>query len=671
MLTAPPRNSAKLSLSHIRPLLVAAMLLSGSWFGICPLLAQSAKPGTIITNQATGSFIDELESNTTVPIVSNTVQVTVVEVAGITIADPTISEPSAATIGATATPFQGIAGFNQDDILYFDFVITNIGNDPTQFFIPGQPFQVIGGTFDRTQYGALQIVEVNGTSIPKIDIPAAGINTGSTTLGIPGGSIPVGGTVKVRIPIKVTAASGSTVKVSLGDTGTNDNGVGTINQTYTASATPGADVRTQDNADNTSIDTPIIGESNDVPNGGEKEASRFGSVPIVATPQVVGFKSAKLTDANGDNKINPGETVTWTIDYVNTGTLDVSDFQIVDVLPVNVTKSGAVVLTSSGTGQTAPILNTTYMGTNTTPGTTDRVLDAPVVLKSGGGAIRVTIPVTINTGFVGSLSNQATATGIDLPIVGIKTDNVGKTSDLPTDIKASPYNLTVPAASIAQTTTLAIDPTIITVENSIPNLLLVKRITGLNGLQTKRNGDSLAAYDEDTTNPYDDNDNTPPTVAYPQKATDKWPDTTSHTSSTFLLGARDGGTILPNDTIEYTIYFLSAGYTSAKGVSFCDRVPDKVTFIPSAFNGLTAGNTNLIGDRGIAVNLGGTINSYTNVADGDFAQYFPLGSTLPSICGTATNTNGAVVVNLGEIPNATAVGTPGSYGFVRFQGRVK
>jgi uncharacterized repeat protein (TIGR01451 family) len=682
MLISSPRQRSRFSFHHLRPLLAMAILIGGSGLGISPLLADVSAPPGVIKNTATGSFVDELDpTNTDVPIISNEVQVMVVEVAGITIADPTVSEPSAATIGATASPFQGIAGLNQGDILYFDFVITNIGNDPTQFFIPGQPFQVTGGTFDRTQYGAVQIIEVNGTSITKIDIPATGINTGSTTLGIPGGSIPAGGTVKVRIPIKVTGASGSSVKVTLGDTGTNDNGTGTVNQTYTASTTtPGADVHTQDSADNTSLDTPIIGEATGTPNGGEKEASRFGLAAIVAAPQVVGFKSAKLTDANGDTKINPGETVTWTIDYVNTGTVDVSNFQIVDVLPTNVTKSGAIVLTSSGTGQTAPILNSAYTGTSTTPGTTDLLLNVPVVLKSGGGAIRLTIPVTINSGFLGSLSNQATATATNLPIVGIKTDNVGQTSDLPTNVAATPYSLTVPAASIAQTTTSAIEPTTITVENAAiagnPNLLLVKRITGINGLPQKRNGAPLNIYENDSTNPYDDNKNDPPKAPYTKPTTDKWPDTISDTSSGFLLGSIDGGTITPNDSIEYTIYFLSAGATPAKNVLICDRVPDKVSFIPTAYNNITADASGLPGgDRGIVVNLGGTIKSYTNSGDGDFAQYFPPGvepsTVFPKINCGGTNENGAVVVNLSDIPNATAVATPGSYGFVRFQGRVK
>jgi hypothetical protein len=74
MLTRSHRNFSKLSLDNLRPLLVAAILCSGSWLGISPLLAASAPPGTI-TNQATGSFVDELDpNNTPVLIQSNTVR---------------------------------------------------------------------------------------------------------------------------------------------------------------------------------------------------------------------------------------------------------------------------------------------------------------------------------------------------------------------------------------------------------------------------------------------------------------------------------------------------------------------------------------------------------------------------------------------------------------------
>jgi uncharacterized repeat protein (TIGR01451 family) len=205
-----------------------------------------------------------------------------------------------------------------------------------------------------------------------------------------------------------------------------------------------------------------------------------------------------------------------------------------------------------------------------------------------------------------------------------------------------------------------------------PNLLLVKRITKINGLPQKRNGDSLANYENEAANLYDDNDNATPIAPNLRPTTNKWP-LIPNTTHPALIGAIDGGTIKPTDSIEYTIYFLSTGDIPAKSVLFCDRVPENVTFIPTAFNSLEAGTGGLAGaDRGIAVNLGSTLKSYTNIADGDFAQYFPPGTTPPSICGAATKDNGAVVVNLGNIPNATSVGTPPeSYGFVRFQGRVK
>jgi uncharacterized repeat protein (TIGR01451 family) len=678
-------------------------IINQNVFWMPEVLAQTLSVGDSITNQATGSFVDFANSSATTNIESNIVSVTISEVAGITISNPIVIEPSATTIGAAAAQFQGVAGVNTDDILYFDFVITNIGNDPTQFFIPGKPFQVDGGT----QYSEIQIIEVKnalGTTIPlpgnvaKIDLPATGANTGDTTvLGIPGGSIPASGSVKVRIPIKVTGGSGTSVKVLLGDTGPNDNGTGTVNKPYTASTTtPNTDVYTKDNSNNTSLNTPISGENNGMPNGGEKEASRFGLAPIIAKPQVIGFKSAKLTDSNADNKINSGETVTWTIDYVNTGTIDVPNFQITDVLPVDVTKSGSVTLIVGGSGQATPTINNSYTGTNTTPGTTDKLFTTAISLKAGG-MIKVTIPVTINPGIMGTLFNQATATADNLPVIGIKTDNAGVTTDLPTNIQNPPYGIVIPSSSISQIITSSIDPTTITVEAlpvaGSPNLLLVKRITAINGLPNKINGESLTSYEH--VDAYDNNYiiiPTRPFPADPQKDTDKWPNTTSTsetaTVSTFLIGASNGGTVKSKDSIEYTIYYLSTGDSEAKNVLLCDRVPDNVTFIPNAFNNILAGTGGLpTADRGIAIKTGiNPIQSYTNTADGDLAQYFPAGvepsTVYPNIrCSKPDplnptmqlpNNNGAVVVNLGNIPKADSSGNPStSYGFIRFRGLVK
>jgi uncharacterized repeat protein (TIGR01451 family) len=206
--------------------------------------------------------------------------------------------------------------------------------------------------------------------------------------------------------------------------------------------------------------------------------------------------------------------------------------------------------------------------------------------------------------------------------------------------------------------------------SSDPNVLLVKRITAINGSTSTVGGNSLAGYIDEPTNAYDDNAITIPiqtTSTAPAKDTDKWPSINS-----FLLGGIDGGRVKPNDVLEYTIYFLSAGDSTANKVMFCDRVPGNVTFIPGAFNtGIPAGNGGLVGsDRGIAVNLSGTLRAYTSANDDDFARYYPPGIEPGINCG-GTNTNGAVVVNLGDIPHATTPGTTGSYGFVRFRGRVR
>ncbi|BDM78598.1 DUF4347 domain-containing protein [Acaryochloris marina] len=201
-----------------------------------------------------------------------------------------------------------------------------------------------------------------------------------------------------------------------------------------------------------------------------------------------------------------------------------------------------------------------------------------------------------------------------------------------------------------------------------PNVLLVKRITRVNGL-TENGGTNLNVYVDDPSYEYDDN-----TLGSPAPTpldTEYWP-----TPSTFLLGATNGGQTRPGDEVEYTIYFLSTGTSTAVGVQFCDKVPSFQTFVPDAFNAVPPAPSGGVGaNRGIAVEYNGSLLSFTNDADGDTAQYYPPGSTLPAVCDNApaqTEDNGAIVVNLGDLPQATGVGTPAtSYGAVRFRARVK
>jgi uncharacterized repeat protein (TIGR01451 family) len=203
----------------------------------------------------------------------------------------------------------------------------------------------------------------------------------------------------------------------------------------------------------------------------------------------------------------------------------------------------------------------------------------------------------------------------------------------------------------------------ITEDNGVgARFLLVKRITAINGQATNPNDNTtqLDQVVDDTSSPQqaDDNDL-------------GWP-------AVFLKGALNGGLVAPDDTVEYTIYYLSAGSESANNVTLCDRIPSYQAFVPDAFNSLPVapnnGTAEPLGDRGIEVSQGGINYGYTNIGDGDAARYYPPGSALPSACTQSAllEDNGTIVVNLGDVPNATAPGSPSkSYGFFRFRARVR
>jgi uncharacterized repeat protein (TIGR01451 family) len=193
----------------------------------------------------------------------------------------------------------------------------------------------------------------------------------------------------------------------------------------------------------------------------------------------------------------------------------------------------------------------------------------------------------------------------------------------------------------------------------VPKMLLVKRITKINTTQYTDLVDGI------------NDSNSPNYVPAPHDADDN----NSNWASNFLQG-KIFSSVVPQDEIEYTIYFLSAGYNTGKNVLFCDRVPANTTFNLTAFNTGVTPDLSGSGDRGIVVNLSGVTKAYSNADDGDIAQYFLPGvepsSKYPQINCNGANTNGVVVVNLGDVPNATAPGTPtNSYGFVRFRVKVK
>ncbi len=196
--------------SH-RHLLAVSLAAASAFFSLTPALADGTAAGTSIKNTATGTFSD---GTTTYNTTSNTVTIEVSEIAGISVAAQPPSNPSP----------------NGNDTLYVEFLITNTGNDPTQFFIPKDA--TLSNTTAFSQNGPIQIVEVNGAALPTfVNVVAGnGFTDGNTTgnlLGATPGSLAANpgtgtmiGTIKVRVPIQVapTATAGTTLTVSLGET---------------------------------------------------------------------------------------------------------------------------------------------------------------------------------------------------------------------------------------------------------------------------------------------------------------------------------------------------------------------------------------------------------------------------------------------------------------------
>ncbi|MEL6332225.1 MAG: SdrD B-like domain-containing protein [Cyanobacteria bacterium J06626_26] len=284
-----------------------------------PALA-STEPGTEIRNTATGSFEDPNNLGEVYEVNSNEVVLTVTEVAGITVV-PSGTTEAPGTV-ANAGPNQNNGTIEAQDVVYFEYTITNVGNDPTQFFIPGTPSEIIGGS----QSGEIQIIGYdpdgpNGTdaavdlSAAPVTVPSGGLNTGDTPpsgLGLPNGSLSPQGTVTVRIPIKIDAGTnvGDTVSVVLGDTGPNDNSANTQNQVYSDNGS-NQDLYTQDNGDGT-----VTNEADGTPANGDgtfhrQEASAKQSLVVGGTHTISGnlFQDYGLGTAGtvGNDDLDLGE----------------------------------------------------------------------------------------------------------------------------------------------------------------------------------------------------------------------------------------------------------------------------------------------------------------------------------------------------------------------------
>jgi hypothetical protein len=279
---------------QLRYALATTLAMSASLPGL-PVWADGTPVGVPITNKATATFTD---GTTTYDTTSNEIAINVAEIAGIALEAQTPSNPNP-IVGST---------------LYVDFIITNIGNDPSQFFIPG--VATLSDATNFSQDGPIKIVAVNGINLATtafVDVPATGASTGTLLSTTPSqGSIAAEnlitgiakGTITIRVPIAVNPSSPTTATTTV-----------TIGETATANATPQTDTRSSDRTgnindtrdlytvDNTAIGTATTGETNTTPpaNGTREAMATSLLISVGARPQAFATVLKTASYGSGTN----------------------------------------------------------------------------------------------------------------------------------------------------------------------------------------------------------------------------------------------------------------------------------------------------------------------------------------------------------------------------------
>ena len=181
--------------------LIGAALLAASLFSFSfPVFAAGTEAGTTLRNTATGNYEDDAGNEYTIE--SNTVDVTIAKVAGITNLPTGFTDNT-----STATNTTVLTG----DSVSFEFTITNVGNDISNIFIP-----------------AVADLATKGLDVSSLVLETSQINPGTSPTFTPQGTattiadVPINGEIIVRVTGDVTAtAAGAPVEVLLGDTGSN------------------------------------------------------------------------------------------------------------------------------------------------------------------------------------------------------------------------------------------------------------------------------------------------------------------------------------------------------------------------------------------------------------------------------------------------------------------
>ena len=705
--------------------LSSALAIGGSFWFAKPTLAAGTGADQTITNTATGSF-EGATSGTTGTVTSNTVTLSVLEIAGILVT--TSGTPTDATLAQVAFdttanplaipgPYQGVEGINNRDIVYYDFTITNTGNSPTAIFIPD--IATIGGTGGGIQRRIKVIaVDPDGASATNASIPV-GVGTGGITvptgggittdlgfLGVTNGYIPVNGTVTVRVAVQISGVqAGQTTTVILGDTGANNNTAGTQNQDYVASTGPAnRDVFTSDLADGTV--RQYLGV------GGVDQTAETAGPPVNGDTTITNTRrkeASALHTEDIDNAIDYGDALETSIfdtainsasSYANSGASHIintalkmgtnaPDAEADGVSSVNA-DGDDLAGTDDEDGVTFPLPLLTS--------TTSYSAEVNVTNTTGSDAYLVGWIDFNNNGLfeVGEAQvldeNTGTPTVID-PITGVTGVNRTLTWTVPPGLVTGQvfyarFRLTTDLSVIGSTDLSSVlfapqpnrplgvgevEDYRITVGAATPSLNVVKRITSIAGVPISGDFPSTVTATSNVGDP-------------------KWP----QPPATYLRGGVDCTTLgagatcngvtggRPGQEVEYTIYFLANGNDNLRNVKICDAIPANTTYVPGSM--ILGWDSTIIGpvlpNPDAAIGAGEA--ALTDGTGDDIGRFLSIGTVDPtaptgSACETilpTPNPTGAIFVNFGAtpvIPFATANGAlnaanPNSaYGFIRFR----
>jgi uncharacterized repeat protein (TIGR01451 family) len=656
-----------------RLLLVASLLSSEIFIPLLPAFADQNSPApNLIENQATASFVDSAD-NSTQTILSNKVQVVVAEVAGI----------SATNAGITNTVYR-------TNVVFFDFLVRNEGNDPSQIFVPAAPSRATIGkaALPASSIGQLQVIEYNNLTETKSITSNNLVNTtsGSATSSLTGvpnaGSVPAGGYIKVRVPITVPpdAKIGELISVTLGNTADQPQNTNTP-YVQGANGTGTNDLYTQDNADGTTGEFNGIPVNGDTPNH-RQEASAVQTIAVVAPPNIKisgtvwndANNSANNTFTNIQNNSELGANIT---PAVNAILVDSAGNVVATTL---VTSNGTYTFNDiSGAQKGLYIILSTTTGV---VGTKAPDPGLPVGWSNTSPLTYVAVPFDI---VITDVTNKdfgatATSTGISGTIfhdrdnsaqntfTNIKTNNeVGTDGVFGTSTK--PLYVTL----VDITTGLVLNSQLVAANGTyaftnIPSNTNVKVIisttAGSIGLKppdanvpngwvgtsppdsgTFNTGISVTNRDfgirqkakfvlyklitkinGQTTSPDGKKDLTTTNIDNFNIDTFSL-EKVGNWPSGYLVGQTDAGTVRPGDTIEYTVYFMNNQGADATKIKICDPIRGGQEYVPNSIK-LRMGNASLDTDL-------------TDLADGvDRANFYGKGNT-PTDCNAGAITSSA------------------------------